>query len=45
MPNADDLFNQLQDANAKLGQVITALVDVRGAVNQVNTTLTNALLV
>jgi hypothetical protein len=48
MPNADDLYNQLLDANTKLGQINSTLVDVKSAtdavksaVNQVNTTLVN----
>jgi hypothetical protein len=48
MPNADDLFNQLTDANSKLAKIATALVDVKAstdavkvAVNQVNSTLAN----
>ena len=47
MPNADDLYNQLLEANSKLSQINTTLVDVKGAtdavksaVNQVNNTLT-----
>jgi hypothetical protein len=48
MPNADDLFNQLIEANSKLASINTHLVDVKAstdavksAVNQVNTTLAN----
>src|ERR1700722_18938580 len=48
MPSADDLFNQLVAANTRLEDIKGDLVDVKGAVNQVqtavmldNTTLTN----
>ncbi len=41
MPSADDLFNQLVAANNRLEAIKGNLVDVKGAVNDVNTTLKN----
>jgi hypothetical protein len=41
MPSADDLFNQLVAANNRLEAIKGNLVDVKGAVNDVNATLKN----
>ena len=41
MPSADDLFIQLVAANNRLEAIKGNLVDVKGAVNDVNTTLKN----
>ena len=41
MPSADDLFNQLVAANNRLETIKGNLVDVKGAVNDVNATLKN----
>ncbi len=41
MPSADDLFNQLVAANNRLEDIKGDLVDVKGAVNAVNATLTH----
>jgi hypothetical protein len=40
MPSADDLFNQLVAANTRLEDIKGDLVDVKGAVNQVQTAVT-----